>query len=189
MARHSFSTVLYLSSCFTSFRLRYSTGRSSPSTSWAKTAPSPLFDVSVCKTKGRLKFGVNKSSFPHKAFFTSSNASWHCSDLIWGTFSGEIHQSAGQVRKGGDETPVIPCHPQEWPHLSFYLGPRVGCYRICCGCTLPPPKWYPKYHTSLRPITHFLSLAVSPACLNDSRMAATRRRCCGQVSLWMICSN
>ncbi|XP_039900519.1 zinc-binding protein A33-like [Simochromis diagramma] len=29
------------------------------------------------------------------------------------------------------------------------------------GCTCPPPKWYPKYCTSLRPTAHFFRLAVS----------------------------
>ena len=46
------STVLYLASLSDSFRLMYSTGRSTPRACWDRTAPSPLPDASVCRKKG-----------------------------------------------------------------------------------------------------------------------------------------
>lgn len=70
MAKHSFSMVLYLVSLFESFQLRDSTGRSSPPTTWDRTAPSPLSNASVCNTKGTLKLGACKSVLPHRAAFT-----------------------------------------------------------------------------------------------------------------------
>jgi len=50
--------LLYLPSLSDSFWLIYSTERSTPSTCWDKTAPSPLFYASVCRVKGREKLGV-----------------------------------------------------------------------------------------------------------------------------------
>ncbi len=99
MAKHSFSTVLYLVSLFESFRLRYSTGRSSPSTTWARTAPSPLSDASVCNKKGRSKLGECRSGPPHRAAFTLVRACWH-SSVHW-TGSGAsflVRSVSGLVR-------------------------------------------------------------------------------------------
>ncbi len=47
--------LLYIVSLLESFRLMYSTGRSSPPISWVRTAPSPRSDASVCSKKGRRK--------------------------------------------------------------------------------------------------------------------------------------
>ncbi len=85
LAKHSFSTVLYLFSLFESFRLRYSTGRSSPPTTWARTAPSPLSNASVCTKKGRSKLGECRSGPPHRAAFTLVRACWHGS-VHWTAF-------------------------------------------------------------------------------------------------------
>ncbi|XP_067291808.1 deleted in malignant brain tumors 1 protein-like [Pseudorasbora parva] len=51
--------------CQESFRLMYSTGRSSPSTSWDRTAPSPLSEASVCREKGREKQSIWSAAYNH----------------------------------------------------------------------------------------------------------------------------
>ena len=61
------STVLYLAFLSDSFRLMYRTGRSTPHTYWDRTAPSPLPDTSVCRTKGRGKLGVWSRGSPQRA--------------------------------------------------------------------------------------------------------------------------
>lgn len=52
-------------------------------------------------------------------------------DQIWGTFSGEISQGAGQVREPWNEPVVVTCQPQEPSHLLFGLGAWVGCSGCC----------------------------------------------------------
>lgn len=84
-ARHSFSTVLYLVSCRRSLQLRYSMGCST--TTWDNTAPNPLSDVSICKTKRREKSGECKMSLPHSAAFNWVKACWH----------GSIHWTGSDV--------------------------------------------------------------------------------------------
>ncbi len=60
-----------------SFRLMYSTGRSSPPISWVRTAPSPRSDASICSKKGREKSGECNSGPPHRAAFTWVKTCWH----------------------------------------------------------------------------------------------------------------
>ncbi len=74
------------SSLLESFRLMYSTGRSSPPISWVRTAPSPRSDASVCSKKGREKSGECNSGPPHRAAFTWVKTCWHRS--VHGTVSG-----------------------------------------------------------------------------------------------------
>ncbi len=122
-----FSMVLYIVSLLESFRLMYSTGRSSPFISWVRTAPSPRSDASVCSKKGREKSGECNSGPPHRAAFTWVKACWHCS--VHGTVSAsfsEVSQRAGELRIVRNKPPVIPRQPQELPHLLFGLGSRAG---------------------------------------------------------------
>ncbi len=106
---------------------RYSTGRSSPPTTWARTAPSPLSDASVCNKKGRSKLGECRSGPPHRAAFTLVRACWHSSVHWTGCFLfSEISQRAGEVRKIRNKPPIISRQPQELSHLLFGLGTRAG---------------------------------------------------------------
>ena len=115
-------------------------------------------------------------------------------DRIWGTLSGEVGQGAGQLRKVWNKSPVIAGQPQKPPHLLFVLGlgqAAIAAVLSTCGRTCPPPKWYPKYRTSLRPTAHFFGLAVSPACLSDSssHLPHMLGPCSAHLSLWMITSS
>ncbi len=120
MAKHSFSTVLYLVSLFESFRLRYSTGRSSPPTTWARTAPSPLSDASVCNKKGRSKLGEWGSSITrsnewigvmHVRFITSAQTlergdvggvSRGCFERGWSRTGSSTPKPSVPLVSGGD---------------------------------------------------------------------------------------
>lgn len=53
-----------------SLQLIYSRGRSAPSTTLDKMAPSPLSDASTCKTKGRAELGECNTGPPYSAAFT-----------------------------------------------------------------------------------------------------------------------
>ncbi len=150
--------MLYLVSRFESFRLRYSTGHSSPPTTWARTAPSPLSDASVCNKKGTLKLGECRSGPPHRAAFTLVRACWHSSVHWTGSGASSLVRSvSGLVRSEKFGTIIISRQPQELSHLLFGLGTRAGrnCSRLVnLGTHLPmtqvaaqipylhPPNWF-----------------------------------------------
>ena len=153
--------------------VRYSTGRSVPPTCWVRTAPNPLSDVSACTEKGRAKIRSTQDGFPAEGCFNSikQHLAWlRPLDRIWGPLAGEVGQGAGQVGEVWDKLPIVPRQPQEPPHLVLGPGARGGSDAAVlptCGRTFPPPRWNPRYWISLRPITHFFGLAVSPARLSD----------------------
>ncbi len=114
MAKHSFSMVLYLVSLFESFRLRYSTGRSSPPTTWARTAPSPIRRVHLQQkgdaTQGSLYLGYGLL------------AQLRPLDRIGCFLFSEISQRAGKLRIIRNKPSIISRQPQELSHLLFGLG-------------------------------------------------------------------
>ncbi len=134
--------VLYIVSLLESFRLMYSTGRSSPFISWVRTAPSPRSDASVCSKKGREKSGECNSGPPHRAAFTwvkALLALLRPRDRIWDLLFSEVSQRAGELRIVRNKPPVLPRQPQELPHLLFGLGSRAdrnSCRLINLGTHL-----------------------------------------------------
>ncbi len=132
MAKHSFLMVLYLVSLFESFRLRYSTGRSSPPTTWARTAPSPVRRVHLQQkgdaTQGSLYLGYGLL------------AQLRPLDRIGCFLFNEISQRAGKLRIIRNKPSIISRQPQELSHLLFGLGTWAGCNRshfINLGMHLP----------------------------------------------------
>lgn len=143
----------------------------------AQNAPSLQFEATVCKVKGREKFGVWSRAFLQRAFFTCTSIAMHCS-AHWtrsdGPFQGR-GQGAGQLHKTGHEPAVITSQPQKLSHLLSGLGQDVTAAVLSiCGRTCPPPKWCPRYYISFCPTTRFFG---SPACLGDSRAMATQYTC------------
>ncbi len=114
MAKHSFLMVLYLVSLFESFRLRYSTGRSSPPTTWARTAPSPVRRVHLQQkgdaTQGSLYLGYGLL------------AQLRPLDRIGCFLFNEISQRAGKLRIIRNKPSIISRQPQELSPSFLVLG-------------------------------------------------------------------
>ncbi len=128
MAKHSFSMVLYLVSLFESFRLRYSTGRSSPPTTWARTAPSPIRRVHL-QQKGEIKVGrVQERPATQGSLYLGYDllAQLRPLDRIGCFLFSEISQRAGELRIIRNKPSIISRQPPELSHLLFGLGQTTG---------------------------------------------------------------
>lgn len=125
--------------------LIYRTGQSTPWPCWDKTAPSLLFEASVCKIKGREKSEEWRRRFPLTDCFALLNAHWH---IHWtSTLSGEVSQGAGQLPKGQNKPLVVTSQPQKLPHLFFRLETQAGCNWCCLiylGTHLPSVQLVPQ---------------------------------------------
>ena len=142
MAGHS-SIMLYLPSHSESLRLRYST--LPPGTN----APHPVRCMGL-QDKRKLKVRCMQEQLPTESLFNRLKCCLTLLgplDQIWSTLLGEVSRWTGQFREG-----------------------KVTVF-FTCGCTCSLPKFYTKYHTSLRPTAHFFGLAVSLAHLSDSSTA------------------
>ncbi len=147
--------VLYIVSLLESFRLMYSTGRSSPPIYWVRTSPSPRSDASVCSKKGREKSG-------------ECNSGWELLPLVTPGAASASPGSASPVRTAAS----LPgfSFPQEasthkTPNKTLNAGqlvPKIsGCQRwgltaasTLCFC---PRNWMAKRTTgysATSPCTH-----------------------------------
>ncbi|XP_051978727.1 inositol hexakisphosphate and diphosphoinositol-pentakisphosphate kinase 2-like isoform X2 [Xyrauchen texanus] len=122
-----------------SFLLMYSIGHSSPTTTWDNTAPNPLSDVSVFKTKGR----ENQESVRvahHKVLLKSLLAQFRPLDRFWSSIFNSLKEGPSLLlvlKWGGELTPAGRVQAEELGRAFRCMYPGgQGDYAGFPGCGL-----------------------------------------------------
>lgn len=102
-----------------------------------KQSPALSLKRGSAKPKGREKSGVWSRGSSQRAFFTCTNATWHCS-VHW----KEILQGAGQIHKVQDKQVAITSQPQELPFL-LVMGGRQDAMGAVLSIWGTISKWCP----------------------------------------------
>ena len=146
MARPSFSAVEYLVSCGSSLQLRYSTGRSSPGSPWARTAPSPTAEASVWTRNRWLKSGLLRTGKEHKqalrAWNSTSQSSFEMTRFLW-SFAVRAVSGAATVANCGTNLLYQLAKPKKDLTSFFERGHgqlRMASTLSTCGRTSPRPS-------------------------------------------------
>ena len=189
MARHSFSIVEYLVSRGSNFRLRYSTGRSSPGSPCASTAPRPTAEASTWTRKRLVKSGLCRTGEENKRVFKVVNA-WsqslfHSTGFL-ADFVVRSVRGAAIVAKSGMNRRYQPTRPRKDLTCFFVWGRELllmASSLSTWGRIWPPPRWYPRYCASLPAQSHFRWFRLKPASWIWLRTRCRWQRWLAHVSL------